>query len=108
MELHDSVECILRHKGSQVYAIAPDATVYEALEKLAEKDLGALVVMQDTELVGILSERDYARKAFFMGRSSRGTLVSETISSPPITVGLKTTIASGINRIPTNRARHLP
>ncbi len=108
MELHDSVECILRHKGSQVYAIAPDATVYDALEKLAEKDLGALVVMQDTELVGILSERDYARKVFIMGRSSRETLVREIMSSPAITVGLKTTIDECMHRMTNERCRHLP
>jgi CBS domain-containing protein len=108
MELHDSVECILRHKGSQVHAIAPDATVYEALEKLAEKDLGALVVMQDTELVGILSERDYARKVFIMGRSSRETLVREIMSSPAITVGLKTTVDQCMHRMTNERCRHLP
>ena len=108
MELHDPVECILRHKGTQVHAIAPDATVYEALEKLADKDIGALLVMQGTELVGILSERDYARKVFIMGRSSRETLVREIMSSPAITVGPKSTIDECMYRMTNERCRHLP
>jgi len=108
MELHDPVECILRHKGSQVHAIAPDATVYEALEKLADKDIGALLVMQGTNLVGILSERDYARKVFIMGRSSRETLVREIMSSPAITVGPKATIDQCMYQMTNERCRHLP
>lgn|SRR5262245_38626646 len=108
MELHDPVECILRHKGSQVHAIAPDATVYEALEKLADNDIGALVVMQGSELVGILSERDYARKVFIMGRSSRETFVHEIMSSPAITVGPKATIDQCMYRMTNERCRHLP
>jgi CBS domain-containing protein len=108
MELHDSVECVLRHKGSKVHAIAPDATVYEALEKLAEHDIGALVVMQGSELVGILSERDYARKVFIVGRSSRETLVREIMSSPAITVGPKATVDQCMYRMTTERCRHLP
>jgi CBS domain-containing protein len=108
MELHDPVECILRHKGSQVHAIAPEATVYEALEKLAENDIGALIVLEGTELVGILSERDYARKVFIMGRSSRETLVREIMSTPAITVGPKATVDQCMYRMTTERCRHLP
>ena len=62
MKLHDSVERILRQKGSQVYSISPDATVYEALEKMEERNIGALLVMDGDNLVGLLSERDYVRK----------------------------------------------
>lgn len=108
MELHDPVECILRHKGSQVHTIAPDVTVYEALETLAEKDIGALIVMRGTELVGILSERDYARKVFILGRSSKETLVHEIMSAPAITVTPKTTVDQCMHRMTNERCRHLP
>jgi CBS domain-containing protein len=108
MELHDPVECILKHKGSEVHAIAPDVTVYEALGKLAEHDIGALVVMEGTTLVGILSERDYARKVFIMGRSSKETLVREIMSTPAITVGPKTKVDECMHRMTTERCRHLP
>ena len=71
MKLTDSVERILKRKGPQVHSIAVDATVYEALEKMADKDIGALVVMDGLDLVGVFSERDYVRKVILKGRSSR-------------------------------------
>src|SRR2546427_9074772 len=77
MELLDPVECILRHKGSQVHSIPPDVTVYEALEKMADENIGALVVMNENDLVGIFSERDYVRKVIRKGRSSREMRVNE-------------------------------
>src|SRR2546422_5223503 len=86
MELRDPVECILKSKGSQVHSIPPDVTVYEALEKMADKNVGALVVMDANELVGIFSERDYVRNVILKGRSSREMLVNEIMSSPVVTV----------------------
>jgi CBS domain-containing protein len=108
MKLQDAVEQVLTHKGPQVYSIAPYNTVYEALEKLAEKDIGALLVMQDTDLVGIFSERDYARKVFLTGRSSKETMVHEVMSSPAITVSAKTTVDECMQRMTAERCRHMP
>jgi CBS domain-containing protein len=108
MELREPLQRILRNKGSQVYSIAPDATVYEALEKLAEKDIGALVVLQGADLVGVFSERDYVRKVILKGRSSKDMRVHEIMSSPVVTVSLQTTIDECMYRMTEQRCRHLP
>lgn len=108
VELHEPVERILKQKGSQVYSITPQDTVYEALEKLADKDIGALVVMHGTDLVGILSERDYVRKVILKGRSSKEMTVDEIMSSPAVTVTPKTTIDECMRCMTDKRCRHLP
>ena len=107
MKLLDAVESILKHKGSQVYFITPEVTVYEALEQMADKDIGALVVMDGNDLVGLVSERDYARKVFLQGRSSREMKVHEIMSSPAITVNPRTTVDECMRRITDERCRHL-
>ena len=108
MEFHDSIELILRLKGSQVYSITPDVTVYEALEEMADKDIGALVVTQGTDLVGLFSERDYARNVILKGRSSREIKVHEIMSSPCVTVNLRTTVDECMRHMTDERCRHLP
>src|SRR5712664_17018 len=108
MELRDPVECILKHKGPQVHSIPPEVTVYEALEKMADENVGALVVMNGTELVGIFSERDYVRNVILKGRSSREMLVNEIMSSPVVTVNPRTTIDDCMHRMTDKRCRHLP
>jgi CBS domain-containing protein len=108
VKLNDSVELILNRKGSQVYSISADATVYEALEKLAEKDIGALVVMNGTELAGVFSERDYVRKVMLKGRSSREMQVHEIMSSPVVTVNRTTTVDDCMHLMTSKRFRHLP
>lgn len=108
MELRDPVDCILKRKGSNVHSIHPDVTVYEALEKMADKNVGALVVMDGTDLVGIFSERDYVRKVILKGRSSREMLVNEIMSSPVVTVDPKTSIDECMHRMTDKRCRHLP
>lgn len=108
MKLYDSVALILKQKGSQVFSISPDVTVYEALEALAEKDIGALVVMNGTELVGVFSERDYARKVILTGRFSKDLKVREIMSSPAVTVSLSTTVDECMRRMTEERCRHLP
>ena len=108
MKLKDSVELILKQKGSQVHSISADATVYEALEKLADKDIGALVVMNGTELVGVFSERDYVRKVILKGRSSREMQVHEIMSNPAVTVDRKTTVDECMYLMTSKRFRHLP
>ena len=108
MKLLDSVECILKHKGSQVYSITPEVTVYEALEMMAENNIGALVVIDGTDLVGLVSERDYARKVILKDRSSKEMKVHEIMSSPIVTVSLKATIDECMYRMTDKRCRHLP
>ena len=108
MKLHDSVEVILRHKGSQVYSIFPDVTVYKALEVMADKDIGALVVMNGAELVGVMSERDYVRKVILKGFSSKEITVEDIMSTPVISVNLKTTVDACMRLMRDERCRHLP
>jgi len=108
VKLYDSVALILRQKGSDVHSISPNVTVYEALEKLAEKDIGALVVMDGPELVGVLSERDYVRKVFIKGRSSKEMMVHEIMSSPVVTVNVSTTVDECMRQMTDERCRHLP
>ena len=108
MKLTDSVALILTRKGSQVYSITPDVTVYEALERMADKDVGALIVMDGTDLVGVFSERDYVRKVILKGRSSKEMKVEEIMSSPVVTVDLTTTVDECMYRMTNNRCRHLP
>jgi CBS domain-containing protein len=108
VKLKDSVELILNSKGSYVYSIAADATVYEALRMLAEKNIGALVVMDGTTVAGMLSERDYARKVILKDRSSKEMQVREIMSSPVVTVGPKTAVDECMHLMTTNRFRHLP
>ena len=107
MKLLDSVESILKHKGSQVFSITREVTVYEALEQMADKDIGALVVMDGSNLVGLVSERDYARKVFLQGRSSREMKVHEIMSSPGVTVNPRTTVDECMRRMTDERCRHL-
>ena len=108
MKLYDSVALVLRRKGSSVHSISPDVTVYQALEKLAEKDIGALVVMDGTNLVGILSERDYVRKVILKGFSSRELKVHEIMSSPVVSVSPSTTVDDCMRCMTDERCRHLP
>lgn len=108
MKLQDSIDLILRAKGSQVHAIAADATVYEALEKLAAKDIGALVVMNGHELAGVFSERDYVRKVMLKGRSSKEMQVHEIMSSPAVTVDRDTTVDECMVLMTSKHFRHLP
>jgi len=108
VKLYDSVALILKRKGSEVSSISPHATVYQALEKLAEKNIGALVVIDGTDLVGILSERDYVRKVILKGYSSKQLKVSEIMSSPAVTVNPKATIDECMQRMTDKRCRHLP
>ena len=108
MELHDSIESVLKLKGPQVYSITPDVTVYEALEEMADKDIGALVVMDGSDLVGLFSERDYVRKVILKGRSSKEMKVHEIMSSPCVTVNLRTTVDECMRRMTDKRCRHLP
>lgn len=94
--------------NDQVYTIAPHQTVLEALMVMAEKNVGALPVVQDGEVVGIVSERDYARKMVLKGRSSVGTEVREIMSSPVITVDSHKNVETCMTMMTNSHLRHLP
>lgn len=103
-----SVDEILKTKGGEIYSIGPDEPVLAALRKMAEKRCGALAVMTDTRLVGIFSERDYARKVVLLGRSSADTPVSLIMSSKVTTVARDATINECMELMTQHHFRHLP
>lgn len=108
MELTGKIGALIRSKDGPVWSLAPSASVYEAIAMMAEKQVGALLVMQDERLQGIVSERDYARKVILRGRSSRDTPVSEIMSSPVVTVSPSHTVADCMRLVTEKRFRHLP
>lgn len=99
---------ILNKKGSQVFDINPDNTVFEAIEKMAEKNIGALVVVEDGELAGIITERDYRNKVILKGRTSKTTKVREIMSSDPITVEPSDSVETCMALMTDRKFRHLP
>jgi CBS domain-containing protein len=99
---------ILRYKGSTVYSVRPDDTVLKALGVLAEHDVGAVLVLDGNHLVGILSERDYARKVALVGRSSRDSPVSAIMTSELVSVTPQHTIDECMSLMTEHRVRHLP
>jgi len=102
------VKHLLESKGSTVFSIAPDAPVLEAIKHMAEHRIGALLVMRGDQLVGVMSERDYARKVILQGRSSSQTAVSDIMSSEPLTVGPDTDVFDCMRLCTDSRIRHLP
>jgi len=105
--MHTASE-ILRDKGDQVWSIEPDVPIIEALRKMAEKRVGALLVMEDDRLVGIVTERDYARKVALEERSSRQSLVREIMSTSVLCVKPERTVHECMALMSDKRARHLP
>jgi CBS domain-containing protein len=99
---------LLESKGSTIFSIEPDAPVLEAIKRMAEHRIGALMVMRGTALVGVMSERDYARKVLLQGRSSSQTAVSDIMSPTPITVGPDTDVFDCMRLCTDSRIRHLP
>ena len=102
------VKQLLQTKGNQVWTISPDARVFDALKLMADKEVGALVVIEDGEIVGILSERDYARKVILKDKSSKQTAVSEIMSRTVFGVHLDTTVQECMALMTQKRIRHLP
>ncbi len=103
-----SIRQILDEKGRSIFSVAPGDSVYDAIRLMAERGIGAMLVIDGEKLVGILSERDYARKVILEGRSSRETRVEQIMSSPPITVDPRATANAGLALMTQKRIRHLP
>jgi len=108
MNLVDSIRLVLKQKGHNVWQVSPDASVYEAIEIMADKHAGALMVVLDGGLVGVVSERDYARKVILQGKSSRETQVKEIMTSPAIIVSPDQTVEEGMRVMTDAHIRHLP
>jgi len=102
------VRDILNTKDSKIHSISPKATVYEALEKMSQMEIGALVVMENKKVVGIISERDYARKIILQGKTSKDTLVKEVMSSNLFSVTPDTSIEDSMVLMTGKHIRHLP
>ena len=104
----ETVASILKKKGDAIWSVEPTATVYEAIAMMAEKSVGALLVVSDGKLVGIISERDYARKVVLQRRSSSDTLVHEIMTGSVITVTPDHSVENCMKMITEHRVRHLP
>ena len=103
-----SVNHILRAKANAIFSITPDTVVYEALELMVEKNVSALVVMENEKLAGIFTERDYARKVILVGKASKETRIEEIMTEDPITVSPESTIDDCMRLMTNKFIRHLP
>src|SRR3984885_7161115 len=107
MPLSDTINSVLTRKGWGIYSTAPQTSVYDAVQQMADKDIGALAVIGPERLLGIFSERDYARKIILLGRSSKETTVGEVMSHPATTVTPEDTVEDCLRMMTTYRLRHL-
>jgi CBS domain-containing protein len=107
-EIMSTLRHILQVKGNDVWSISPNASVLEALRLMADKDIGALLVMETDHLVGMISERDYARKVILQGKSSKDTRVGEIMTSKVITIHPDQTVQECMGLMNDHRIRHVP
>ncbi len=108
MKRIDKISLILKHKGGTVWSVTPAASVYQAIEMMADKQAGALLVISEGKLAGIISERDYTRKVILKGKSSKQTRVKEIMTSPVVCVTPEHTVDECMRVMTRNRIRHLP
>jgi CBS domain-containing protein len=104
----DRIQAVLQIKGRQLWSVPPHFTVFQAIQVMSEREIGALPVISNGRLLGMLSERDYARKIILQGRSSKETQVSEIMTAPVITVSPGETVDECMRLMTANRVRHLP
>ncbi len=108
MKSTGTVSALLSHKGSVIWSVPPETTVFEAIKLMAEKNIGALLVMSSGKLSGVFTERDYTRKVALQGKSSKETRVSEIISSEVVSVGMNDSVEDCMKLMTEHRKRHLP
>jgi CBS domain-containing protein len=108
MDVSGTIDAILSQKGTEIYSVSPDAMVYEAIALMAEKNVGALLVVQEEQLLGMISERDYTRKVMLRGKRSRETAVREIMSSNLSVVTSREPVENCLRMMTEKRIRHLP
>ncbi len=108
MNITGTVDAILQQKNPHLWSVPPEATVFDAIHLMADKNIGALLVMADNRLVGVFSERDYTRKIALKGKSSKQTPVREVVSTPVISVPPGSTVEECMRLMTEHRVRHLP
>jgi CBS domain-containing protein len=108
MDVSGTIDAILGQKGREIFSVSPDATVFEAVEIMANKNVGALLVIKEGKLVGMISERDYTRKVMLRGKRSRETQVQEIMSSDLTIVTSREPVENCLRMMTDKRIRHLP
>ena len=108
MKSNVPISALLHHKSSALWSIGPEATVFEAIQLMANKNIGSLLVMSGGRLVGVMTERDYARKIALHGKSSKQTLVKEILSRDVITINPQDSVEQCMKLMTEKRVRHLP
>lgn len=103
-----NVRDILQEKGSEIWRVSPQTTVFDALKLMADRNIGALLVLEGAKLAGIFSERDYARKVILKGKASKDTAVAEIMTAVVVTVRPSQTVEECMELMTANRIRHLP
>ena len=108
MDVSGTISAIMNHKSGEVFSISPDAMVFEAIEMMDKKNVGALLVLRGEELLGIISERDYTRKVFLRGKRSRETRVDEIMSRDVTITSSNEPVEKCMRLMTEQRIRHLP
>jgi CBS domain-containing protein len=108
MDVSGTIEAILAQKGTEIFSVSPEALVFEAVEVMANKNVGALLVVENDKLVGLISERDYTRKVMLRGKKSRETRVREIMSSDLTVVTPREPVENCLRMMTDKRVRHLP
>ncbi|MFZ3262939.1 MAG: CBS domain-containing protein [Terriglobales bacterium] len=109
MKITDTIEMLLRNTGkNRIFSVTPDQSVYEAIEKMAQEGIGAVLVISGNKLVGIMSERDYARKVILKGHASKETAVRDIMTTPVVFVTKQNTVDECMAIMTNHRFRHLP